>query len=153
MRRRLFLAIPALFLATWLGACGTGPQAQLGAVPPVPPDKARLYVYRDANVYDALAWTAVSLNGEVVGNSAPGTVFYRDVAPGTYRVEARSDRLYPGQVKTVVVGAETATFVKVEVQPFWGQSPWNWWGNTFVVAIVDPAIGRYQIGGLRLTPG
>jgi hypothetical protein len=34
-----------------------------------------------------------------MGSSAPGTVFHRDVAPGTYEVEARSDELYPNQFR------------------------------------------------------
>jgi hypothetical protein len=150
MKIRRFLA--AFVLAALLGSCDTAPQAAVTA-PPVAPDKARLYFYRDANIYDALVWTAVSLNGQRVGDSAPGTVFYRDVAPGTYRIEARSDKLYPGQPRTVVVGPGTTTFIKVQVLPSWGQSGRQWQGNTFAVAIVDPAVGRYQIGNLRLTPG
>jgi hypothetical protein len=36
---------------------------------------------------------------------------------------------------------------------FWGQSPRQWSGTTFVAMIVDPAIGRIQTASLRLTPG
>ncbi len=143
----------AIFLGL-LAGCAAGPQLDQVGLPALPPDKARLYIYRDPTVYDPLVWTAVSLNREVVGSSAPGSVFYRVVAPGTYRIEARSDKLYPGQVKTVVVQPGSTTYVKVEAQPFWGQSGRQWQGNTFVVvAIIDPAIGIYQTSRLQLTPG
>jgi hypothetical protein len=97
--------------------------------------------------------TSVSLNRQPVGSLGPGYVFFRDVAPGTYAVEARSERLYPGQVKTVVVKPGSTVFVKVVNIPWWGQSPRQWTGETYVATIVDPAIGRIQIGNLRLTPG
>jgi len=140
-------------LAGWLGGCSTAPSMQPIAVPPVPAGLARFYVLRDPTFYDSQAWTAVSLNGDVVGSSAPGTFFYRDVAPGTYNVEARSDKLYPDQMKTVVVKPGAATFVKVYNLPHWGQSARQWTGTTFTVEIIDPAIGQAEIGRLQLTPG
>jgi hypothetical protein len=140
-----------LLLAGWLGGCATAPQ--LTAFPPVPTDMARFYVLREPTIYDSQIWTAVSLNDQVAGTSAPGTVFYRDVAPGTYRVEARSEKLYPDQVKTVVVRPGSATFVRVDNLPTWSQSNRQWWGTTFTVEIIDPAIGQVELGKLRLTPG
>ncbi len=148
-----FAVIPALLVAFLLGACGTAPQGREDAAGAPAPGKARLYFYREAGLYDPMVWTAVSLNGAVIGNSAPGTVFYRDVAPGTYRVEARSDKLYPGQVKTVVAAAGAMVFVQVEAARSWGQSGRLWQGSTFTVAVVDAAIGRYRIGTLTPTPG
>jgi len=150
MTARRFSVICVLLAGLGLGACDTAPQAALGALPA---GMARIYVYRDAACYDGFEWTAVSLNGAVVGSSAPGAVFYRDVAPGTYRIEARSDQLYPEQAKTVAVAPGTTTFVKIQVQPFWGNSGRQWVHHTYVVAIVDPAIGQIQVGSLRLTPG
>lgn len=153
MRTRLFRMIPGLLLAAWLGGCDTATQAMQGPVAPVPAGEARLYFYRDANAYDGTQWTTVSLNGVPIGASGLGTVFYRDVVPGTYRIEVRSDKLYPDQDKTVRVAPGSTTFVKVQTQPYWGQSGWLWQGNTFLVAIVDPAIARQQISTLRQTSG
>jgi hypothetical protein len=87
-----------------------------------------------------------------MGSSAPGTVFYRDVAPGTYEVEVRSDELYPNQFKTVRIAPGSITFVKIQEQPLWGQSGPDQ-GATFVVTIIDPAIGSAEISRLRLVPG
>jgi hypothetical protein len=153
MTTRWILTICTLALAGGLGGCGTASQPPAAVASPVPAGMARFYVLREPTIYDSPTWTAVSLNGEVAGSSAPGTVFYRDVAPGTYRVEARSDKLYPDQVKTVVVRPGSATFVRVDNLPNWGQSPRQWSGTTFTVEIIDPAIGRVEIGKLQLTPG
>jgi hypothetical protein len=153
MVTRRILAVCALALAGGLGGCDTAPQPPAAVLSPVPAGMARFYVLREPTIYDSPTWTAVSLNGEVAGSSAPGTVFYRDVAPGTYRVEARSDKLYPDQVKTVVVKPGSATFVRVDNLPNWGQSPRQWQGTTFTVEIIDPAIGQLEIGKLQLTPG
>jgi uncharacterized protein DUF2846 len=149
MRSRRFLLFGVL---AGLIGCDTASQQKL-ALPAVPATKARLIFYRSANPYDGLVWTRVSLNGEPVGASAPGTVFYRDLAPGTYEVEVDSEKLYPYQFKTVAVEAGSTTFVKVVGLPYWGQSGVQWSGYTFTVAVIDPAIGQYEIGPLYLTSG
>ena len=149
---RVWRFVGLVFFAAWLGACGAAWQAE-SPPPPLAPAQARLYFYRAATVYDPTVWTTVSLNGNVTGVSAPGTVFYRDVAPGTYMIEPRSDNLYPDQAKTVAVKAGSTTFVKVQPVPNWGRTGRQPGGNTFTVAIVDPAIGQYEIGNLRLTRG
>jgi hypothetical protein len=146
MRIRRFLL---LVLLGALAACDTAPQ-QL-ALPAVAATKARLIFYRGDNPYDGLDWTMVSVNGTRIGASAPGTVFYRDLAPGTYRIGVDSERLHPGQFKTVQVDGGSTTFVKVVGLPYWGQSGLQWWGSTFIVAVIDPAVGQREIGPLRLT--
>ena len=80
-------------------------------------------------------------------------MFYRDVAPGVYRIAVDSEKLYPDQVKAVMVDAGSTTFIKVVGLPFWGQSGVQWWGYTFTVAVIAPAIGQYEIGPLHLTSG
>lgn len=133
-------------------ACSAAPLEPVVVTPP-PAGKARLYIYRDATFYGSQLWTAVSLDRVRVGDSAPGTVFYRDVAPGTYEVEVGSDHLYPDQFKTARLAPGSITFVKIEELPFWGQSARQWQGTTFVVAIISPAIGTAEISRLRLVSG
>jgi hypothetical protein len=60
------------------------------AIPPIPQSQARVWFYRDANVYDSLERPFVRLNGGVVGLSEPGGAFYRDVTPGNYHVSVDS---------------------------------------------------------------
>ena len=153
MRMRIFAALMAVLATLWLGGCDTAPQMSPSSIPAVAADKARFFFYRDSTVYDSLLWTAISLDGESVGSLGPGQVFYRDVAPGTYRVSVRSDQLYPGQVKTVAARPGNTIFVRVADLPFWGQSAREWRGTTFVPTVIDPAIGQIQIAKLRLTSG
>lgn len=149
MRRRVFLGIAATAL---LAGCDTAPQQKL-ALPAVAPTKARFIFYRSGgSPYDGLVWTRIWLNGIAVGDLGPGAVFYRDLPPATYHIEARSEKLYPNQFKTVTVEPGSTTFVKIVSEPYWGHER-DWQGDTFVVAIVDPAIGQSEIGPLQLMPG
>ena len=139
-------------LSVSLTGCGAASQQKL-ALPAVAPTKARLIFYRGGNPYDGLVWTKVLLNGQSIGASAPGTVFYRDVAPGVYQVGVDSEKLYPDQLKAVAVDAGSTTYIKVMGMPFWGQSGLQWWGYTFTTAVIAPAVGQSEIGPLQLTPG
>jgi hypothetical protein len=133
-------------------ACSTAPREPVVIARP-PADKARVYVYRDASIYGSQVWTEVSLDRAPLGSSAPGTAFYRDVAPGTYEIEVRSDHLYADQFKTVTLVPGSVAFVKIEEDPAWSKSAFGLKGTTFVVVIIDPGLGRAEIGGLRLVPG
>ncbi len=147
--------LPLMLLAlTALSACGSTGGASSAAPPPLAAGLARFYFYRDpAAPYVSPAWTRVALNGQAVGDSAPGSAFYRDVAPGTYRIEVRSDQVYPDQFRSVAAAAGSTTFVKVQELPQWGLTAWGPRGQAFVVQIVSPAQGAREIAGLPLTPG
>ncbi|HUH83398.1 MAG TPA: DUF2846 domain-containing protein [Stellaceae bacterium] len=131
-----------------LGGCAAAaPEGSGAAAAPLAAERARVYVYRELNPYDSPTWTAVSLNREKVGNSAPGQVFYRDVAPGTYEIEVRSDYLYPNQFKTVTLAPGATVYAKIQDVRSWGKS-FDGGGTTFAVTIVDPAVARREIGAL-----
>jgi hypothetical protein len=87
------------------------------AAPPLPgpalPSQARIYVYREDPGYLHPDWTAVWFNDVKVGDAAPGTFFYRDVQPGSYRIGVNSDIPYVDQYHTVTVAAGGMAFVKV----------------------------------------
>ncbi len=135
-----------------LAACAeAGPHP--GSEPAPSRGMARLYVYRDFDPNGSLVWTTVSLDHRPLGEAAPGTVFYRDVPPGTYEIEVRSDQPYPDQFRTVRLVPGSIAYVKIGQAPYWGSPPWGWQGATFVVTIVDPALGARQIAPLRLSPG
>jgi hypothetical protein len=146
--------LPALLLcALALASCETAHYARPGSEPPPAAGTARIYFYRDRS-YQSFDWTTVSLNHQRVGQSAPGTVFYRDVAPGRYEIEVRSDQLYPDQFKTVALRPGDVAYVKVQELPQWGQTAWGpRGGTTFVVTVVDPAAAKRAIASLGLTPG
>lgn len=148
--KRCTLVLLALCAAA-LAACGSFTCERPGAFPPPAAGTARLFFFRAPGPYDLQAWTAVSLNGQRVGDSGPGTVFWRDVPPGRYEIEVRSDRLYPDQFRTVAIGPGISTYVEVQALPHWGQSGFGRTGDTFAVAVTDPALARRQIAALCLT--
>jgi hypothetical protein len=152
MRACSLLVVASTVLS--LIACGGGVSVGPIVPEPPPPDKARLYIYRDATTFGSQVWTAVSLNHVKIGDAAPGTVFYRDVAPRDYEIEVHSDRFFPDQFKTVSFAPGSITFVKVQFQPMWDKAGLGRAAETFVITIVDdPALARAQMSGLRLVPG
>lgn len=144
---RLF-AIMAVLLA--LAACA-GPRP--GPEPPLSPDMARLYIYRQSNPNGSLVWTTVSLDHRPIGSSGPGTVFYRDVPPGLYQIEVGSDQPYPDQFKTVRLTAGSRTFAEIQQAPYWGETTYLTQGSTFVIRLVDPAFGAQQVARLEPSSG
>jgi Protein of unknown function (DUF2846) len=147
-----FLAVLALGVLA-LVSCAPVNSARLGSEPPPAAGSARLYFYRGALPSESPSWTTVSLNGRPVGDSAPGTVFYRDVPPGRYEIEVRSDAVYPDQFKSVQLRPGSVVFVEVQELAHWGWTGWGRSGTSFAVRLASPAQAQQQMAGLRLTSG
>jgi hypothetical protein len=145
------LAVLALGALSLLSC--TAAQCERPASAPPPAGMARFYFFRSGSAYDSQQWTTVSLNRQKVGDSAPGSVFYRDVPPGRYEIEVRSDKLYPNQFKTVVVAPGSTTYVQVQNLPHWSQGGWQTQGTTFAVSITDPALAVRDVAALCPTQG
>ena len=146
----------ALAVLTSLSACAggggpTGPTfAQVAAqVPPVPPDRARIFFYRAYEPYESLARPDILLNGKVAGVSEPGGVFYRDVTPGEYRVAVDHDALYANENKTVSLAGGSTAFVKIESLRSNESPPEADDPNTFVVVVVGPTDAQREIASKR----
>ena len=111
MRRLATLAAGAMLLAC--AGCRAPPVTATVAVPALPPQLARIWFYRDPNIYDGPTTPYVRLNDAVIAAAAPGTAFYRDVPPGRYLITV--DSLRPafdrGQIVDIAEGREL--FAKV----------------------------------------
>jgi hypothetical protein len=161
---KTFVRSAALLLVVALGACaGSAPPfaSVAGALAPVPPGQARLFVYRWLEPYETVAPSVAYLNGRAIGVTETGAVLYRDVAPGRYTISVESTGTYPDQFKTVVLAAGDVSYVRVESLRSWsgcggaGESGGGGQAcsETFVVRIVDPASARSELHDLRLIPG
>jgi hypothetical protein len=149
VRRLVVLLVFAL-----AGCAGQAPTFDdvAATLPPVPPGEVRVFVYRDFEPYQSLSWVPVFLNGNEIGAVGPGHVILRDVPPGTYRIEAKSEGLWPDQAKTVDALAGQAIYAKIT--SFKGLNPSVSSGatmTTFVVTLMDPATARHEIGTLWYT--
>ncbi|MGH6980556.1 MAG: DUF2846 domain-containing protein, partial [Stellaceae bacterium] len=95
---RGFALAAALLLA--FVASGATAQTMSG---PTSPAQARLYFYRGADPGVVAGWTRVFLNDAKVGDLGESSYFYRDVAPGAYKIGVSSDVPYPDQYRNVTV--------------------------------------------------
>lgn len=147
-----YLALIAILVPLVLAACAgqDGPRfAQVAStIPPVAPDKARIYFLRDYEPYESLSEPRIYLNGSRVGASIPGGVFYRDVVPGQYLVSVDSTGIYWNQFKTVDLRGGATEYVKIESLRSW-ETGLEYEADTFVVAVMDAADGRRQAADLR----
>jgi len=154
VRVRGFIGTVLLLLA--LGGCvgqggPAGPRYVEAAaqVPAVPPDRARFFFFRDYEPYESLARPYIRLNGDIVGFSVPGGVWYRDMPPGTYKIAADSPGLYPNQDKSVTVAAGDTIFVQVQSYKSYNSGFDMYDPDTFVIVIIDAAQGRRAIDTMR----
>jgi hypothetical protein len=85
----LRLLLPALTGSTLFTTAGYGQWAPPGPVPPIPQGEARVWFYRDANLYDSQQQPYILMNGAVVGVSQPVGSFYIDVKSGFYHVNVQ----------------------------------------------------------------
>jgi hypothetical protein len=149
MRMRSALHRLVLLLALAEAGCASPPTFDQvsGTLPPIPAGEARIFVYRDYQPYQSLAWVPVFFNGATIGAVGPGHVLKRDVPPGTYKIEAKSDGLWPDQAKTVRVAAGDSAFAKIESFNSLGDTGGSdEFQTTFVVVLVDPVVARHEIG-------
>ncbi len=152
---RRLLVVFALALAGCIAQNPTLPVFATAAptLPPPAPGMARLFFYRLLEPSQPTLGTTVMLNEKPVGFSRNGTVLYRDVPAGGYFVSVASYP-YPYQFKTVQVAAGQIWYFRIESLSSWscvGKSSCR--GDTFVVAIVDPAQARAEIAPLGLISG
>ena len=123
-------------------------------LPPLAPGMARLFFYRLLEPSSSTLGTMVMLNDKQAGFSRNGTVLYRDVPAGRYFVSVAKSGPYPNQFKTVQVAAGQVWYFRIESLTSWscnGKSTCR--GDTFVIAIVDPAQARAEIAPLGLLSG
>ena len=158
LMRRTSWWLASLLVLPLLG-CAGAPNGPLfpevaATLPAVPPDRARIYFYRDYEPYESLALTDLFLNGATAGVSRPGVVFYRDVAPGTYDIAVYSVGALPNADKHVALKAGDTVYAKVESLHAWfggggGGEGGGYDPDTFVVMLIDPAQAQRELANMR----
>jgi hypothetical protein len=149
MRNLLRLCVVSLVLM--LGACAEAPP--VGPPPPLSLSLARIYFFREINWNAPMIWTPVSLNDRPAGNSEPGTYFFRDVEPGTYRITVRSQRIYPNQFQTLTATAGGTYYVRIYALEYAAYIDLMDQEYTFLDQIVSPEEGQHELAALRAVAG
>jgi hypothetical protein len=147
-------------LRSWIATCATalllssaypvvGAPAAAQVASPVPPGAARIWFYRDYAPYSTRNVAQVALNGAVVGYSQPeGGSFYRDVAPGRYRIAVGTEQNEDvNQDALIDIGPGQQAFVKIV-----GTNTWDAGGDNqiysrdvFYARLVPPQIAEAEI--------
>ncbi len=154
--RQFRLAIPtvvALCLIA-LAACAQPVQTVSPAqVPPGKPGTARVWFYRPSLTPQFGAVQAFSpliyANGAPIAAISPGTAFYRDFAPGTYRFTVQPLGLPTSQATTLDLAPATVNYLDVDWIASWTQgyppASWSFAPNTFGILSMSPQVAEAYI--------
>jgi len=107
----VLLLLPALFGCTAAGPSG----AQAEASVPAPLGLARVWVLRQFEPGENVGRSPwVYVNGTALSQAAAGTVFYRDLAPGTYTFSVETCGRDTNQAQTLGLTPGTQTFLEIQ---------------------------------------
>jgi len=153
---RVLILAAALGLAACVGG-GEPPGtrfAQVSAqIPPVPPNQARFFFYRDYSLYNSTQRPTITLNGQPVAISEIGGVSYRDMPPGTYVISVPYSAIYPYKDKIVTVAAGQTVYAKIQSEIYEPNITLiDYQPDIFVVVLVDPVQGQQEIASKRYFP-
>ena len=156
---RIVAIAAAALLALLAGCVGQigppGPRyAEVAAqIPTLATGRARFFFYRDWEPYETLGQPYLYLNGQRVGISIPGGVFYRDMPPGQYLISVDTVGVYWNPFKTVTVAAGETRYVKIESRSDWESGFDTYEADTFVVVLIDATQARRELDGMRFVTG
>src|SRR3954447_9914912 len=125
-----------------LAACASSLLAEPAVAqqqPALAPGYARLWILRQYEPSESLRTPVMYINGAPIGASQPGTIFYRDLPAGAYRVTVDSCTTDVGQAADL--NLVPGTSVTLEIQSL--SSSMRAWGcmvkENFYVRQIDPA--------------
>ena len=142
-----------LLLMLSAAACATPPAPQVAAPPP---GQARIWFYRLWDPSESLNVANIDLNGVYVGAVEPGGAFYRDVAPGVYRIVPQNQYLDYNQSTNVAVVLGEQVFIAVLDLTSWANavsgSQWYVHRDAWYARLVPPQYALAQIANPALVP-
>jgi len=124
------------------------PRFSAASVPPLRGNVARIYFYRDYEPYESLSQPWIYLNGNRVGASIPGGIFYRDVPAGPYEITVDTTGIYTNQFKSVSLQAGETLYVKIESLRSWYDEA-HFTHDTFYVALIGPRLAQVEVQDMR----
>jgi len=107
MRRWIGGFLLAVLAACLFGCSASGPRfsEMAGSLPSLGENEGRIYFYRNS-ILGAAVQPEVTVNGQIVGKSQPGSFFFIDRPTGTYRASARTEA--EGAIDIVLRPRQTA---------------------------------------------
>jgi hypothetical protein len=131
--------VAASILLLGTASCAQPQTTASVAVPSIPTQQARIWFYRDVELY-AINQSVpyVRLNGAIAGVADEGGAFYRDVPPGHYRIMIDGGGMSPSPSRDVALAAGEQIFVKIGLGASWN-------GQGFTIAVEPSEVGRAAI--------
>jgi hypothetical protein len=124
-----------------------------------PSGYGRIWIYRYFEPYESLATPYLRFNGRIVGISAAGGSFYRDVPAGNYEVTVDSLGEDVNQFTTVAVVPGQTVYVQVQVSRYWdcggggGDRGNSWCRPTFYTRLQLPQVAAAAIAHMPFYGG
>ncbi len=124
-------------------------------LPPAPAGTGRVIFFRTADYEDSQAMPTVYLNGTATGVTQGDAMFIRDLPPGSYQVTLAPTLPYPHQFPSVTVKAGDVTYLSIGTLSKSGNMmpTERDTADTFILNVVDPQLGAYEIYHLRQIHG
>jgi hypothetical protein len=152
--RRYRLSVLGLFAICLIAFAGCAEATvNPSQIPPPRPGLARVWFFRPSLTPQFGAVQAfspeISANGAPIAKIPPGTAFYRDFPPGTYRFTVQPLGLPTGQATTLQLAAGAQDYLQVDWISSWTQgypeAGWNFSPNTFGILWMSPQVAHAYI--------
>jgi hypothetical protein len=142
--RRMLWASGLLLIAA---GCAEPPAtAQVAvAAPPVPAGQARIWFYRNWLPSESLNLANIDVNGSYYGSVANGSVFYRDVPPGHYRIAPVSYNRDINQDRNVDLAPGQQLYVKILSSQSWDGACRDCVRDTFYAWLIPQEVAQAEI--------
>jgi len=128
--------------------------ASAQALPAGQPPVARIWIYHELNPNESMAQPYVRIDGAVIGASAPGTAFYRDLPAGRHQISVESYVDDGNQTKLVDLVPGSQVYAKIvpfgDIVQGGGEFGGGYHRNTYYLwlyppELAQPVIARGQI--------
>jgi hypothetical protein len=141
---RCFLLLAAVVFTGLMSACASVPMATMEEDTnakkfEVSSDQSRIYVYRNETFGGAIK-IAVTLDGKMMGQTAPNTYFMWDVAPGDHTISCIGENVIEFDLST---RPGTSHFV-------WREMKMGMWSAGCALHEVDAATGKAAVMDTKL---
>ena len=105
-----------------------------------PAGKAGVYIYRNESMGSAIKMP-VTINGQMVGQTAANTYLYKEVEPGKLKIESLTE----GKENKIEVEAQPGTLIYI-----WQEVKMGLWAAASKLHLVTPEVGQKGVKETKL---